>query len=213
MIYLMEIPENWDGTEALLTRLPAWKQEKLGKIRNERARNESLYAWALLFYGISREYGISKWPDVKFGVHGKPEFASAGGEWVPFFSLSHTQGAVLCAVSDQAAGADIQRIFPYKERAVRYYTSAQEWEILQGFERKEKPSAFLWSLKEAYLKCTGTGLSVEPQSLDFSGFFAGQETFYDKRFQTGEFGGCVYAACGQTWAEEPVAVSAEELLA
>jgi len=109
--------------------------------------------------------------DFAFGEYGKP-FATAiklpNSDFVgelPKFSLSHSGGLILCAVSDSEVGLDIQLkdcdIENCKKIARRFFH--QEEIILLDFysDAGEYIDTFfkIWVRKEAFIKLTGKGLS------------------------------------------------------
>lgn len=98
----------------------------------------------------------------------KPEFL--GKEGLPWFNVSHTDGWVLCVIDDRPVGGDIQKIPVYREKTVKRYTSQEEWHLLnqQSMKERENSAALLWSMKEAYVKYLGTGLTKEISTIDFS---------------------------------------------
>ncbi len=90
----------------------------------------------------------------EYGEKGKPYFAD-----LPFcFSLSHSGEYVLCALSREEVGADIQqhrKIFS-GQIAARFFTK-QEQDALAGCGEREFFFR-LWSRKEAFGKLTGGGI-------------------------------------------------------
>lgn len=106
----------------------------------------------------------------RYGDKGKPYF-----ENIPlFFSLSHSGEYVLCAVSRQEVGADIQKIqsADVMKIAKRFF-SEPECRALERCESgREQQGLFfgLWSRKEAYGKLTGEGVTAvlgkDVQSVD-----------------------------------------------
>ena len=96
----------------------------------------------------------------RYGDKGKPYF-----ENIPlFFSLSHSGEYVLCVVSRQEVGADIQKIqsADVLKLAKRFF-SEPECRALERCESdREQQGLFfgLWSRKEAYGKLTGEGVTT-----------------------------------------------------
>jgi 4'-phosphopantetheinyl transferase len=94
------------------------------------------------------------------GVRGKPRVSGVPG---PHFNISHCDGLVACAVSCAVdIGVDVEcleRSAPL-ELAGRYFAVA-ECALLSAMREAERPLGFfrLWTLKEAYIKATGLGLS------------------------------------------------------
>ncbi len=94
----------------------------------------------------------------RYGEKGKPYFAG-----IPlFFSLSHSDGKVILAVSDKEIGADIQAVRKvFANRLVERFFSPdekQEWKVMDEVQRQE----FFyrsWTRKEALGKLTGLGVN------------------------------------------------------
>jgi 4'-phosphopantetheinyl transferase len=115
--------------------------------------------------------------DIKFGFspyYNKPFWANGGLH----FNLSYRDKWVLLAVSDKPVGADLERRICINQMAdfARDYFSEKEIGWLEKSENEEeKNTKFfrLWTLKEAYIKAIGKGLSYPLQ--DFSVLMDGPE--------------------------------------
>ncbi len=80
------------------------------------------------------------------------------------FSISHSDGLVVCAVSKNEIGIDIEKIRPVKARLAEKFASESEKDVINSringlFE--------IWTLKEAYFKCIGTGINSDIKSVVF----------------------------------------------
>ena len=75
--------------------------------------SEPLCAYALLCRALHELYGLEDLPQLSYGEHGKPYFAS---HLDVHFSLSHTRGAALLAVHNEPIGADIECLRPVSAR-------------------------------------------------------------------------------------------------
>ncbi|WP_111289649.1 4'-phosphopantetheinyl transferase family protein [Bacillus safensis] len=77
------------------------------------------------------------------------------------FNLSHSGDWVVCAVDNAPVGIDIEEIKPIDLAIAKRFFSADEYEDLlsQPAERQEAYFFHLWSMKEAFIKLTGKGLS------------------------------------------------------
>jgi 4'-phosphopantetheinyl transferase len=101
------------------------------------------------------------------GQWGKPQIAPALGQARLHFSLSHTRGLVACAVSlDHEIGLDVEasdRAGDGLDIAGRFFAPA-ELTLLRAAAPDDRPELFarIWTLKEAYIKATGRGLSDFP---------------------------------------------------
>ena len=134
--------------------LSQYRREKLARISNPRAYARSLGAELLLMAALQELNGTMPPLEITCGEAGKP--ALAGG---PEFSLSHSGERVLCALSDEVVGADLQQLKPCNPAlARRFFTGA---EVVWLEEQRERDLAFslLWSLKESYVKFLGSGIA------------------------------------------------------
>jgi 4'-phosphopantetheinyl transferase len=107
------------------------------------------------------------------GPSGKPHIDPALGRSRLEFSLSHTRGLVACAVSlDHPIGVDVEaigRVDNELELAARFFAPA-EVTLLRDAAPDQRPAVFarIWTLKEAYIKGTGEGLSCPLDSFSFT---------------------------------------------
>jgi 4'-phosphopantetheinyl transferase len=107
------------------------------------------------------------------GKHGKPTVAPAVGQPALSFNLSHTRGFVAGAVSiDHQIGIDVETLSPGLAviDIAEGFFNPSEVAILHATEQDEQHRIFfrLWTLKEAFIKATGEGLSRPLTSFSFS---------------------------------------------
>jgi 4'-phosphopantetheinyl transferase len=125
--------------------------------------------------GILRDI-LSRYLDCKpatltFGYqpHGKPFLLPAAG--MVQFNLSHSQGMALYGITrGREIGVDVEmaRPGPDQERIAERFFSAREWEMMKATVPTQRTEFFFrcWTLKEAYLKARGEGLSIPLGSFD-----------------------------------------------
>lgn len=98
-------------------------------------------------------------PVLDYGEKGKPYLR----EYPFYFNLSHSGEYVVCAVSDQEIGADIQQCVPVNaQRLAGRFFAAEECRALASCETEEEKRRFfyrLWARKEAYGKLIGEGIA------------------------------------------------------
>lgn len=101
--------------------------------------------------------------------HGKPRLSAPADV---SFSLSHTKGLVACAVArGRELGIDAEatdRRIDVEGVASRYFTERETGYITAG-QGEKRLERFLevWTLKEAFLKATGRGLSQPLDAISF----------------------------------------------
>lgn len=105
---------------------------------------------------------------LRFGPHGKPYLDH---DTDLQFNLSHTRGAALLAFARGAEiGIDIENITRHTDLdgVARKVFTEREQATLSPLEAESKSRQFfrLWTAKEAFLKATGRGLSLDPASIE-----------------------------------------------
>ena len=144
-VYVLDIAPLRGREREALALLSEERREKALRIRPEDARLRSIGAGLLL-----REAGIA--PPFSYGEHGKPYIP--GGVR---FSLTHSgELAALAVCEETPVGLDAEVIAPVRRAAARALTS-EERDFMEA--DPERRFAYLWTRKEAALKCTGAGLS------------------------------------------------------
>lgn len=107
------------------------------------------------------------------GPMGRPELAPGQTPRPIRFNLSHTPGLAACAVTlDVDVGIDVENV----ERAgvdvdvtARSFTASERAYVQAGPDEDRRRRFFqIWTLKEAYIKATGRGLSVQLDSFSVS---------------------------------------------
>jgi 4'-phosphopantetheinyl transferase len=160
-------PEVAQACAALLT---PEEREKWQRYRFEQRRRESLATRALVRSALScyRAVPPEAWR-FKENEHGKPFLNPDCGLQ---FNLSNSAGMVVCLVAESTeVGVDVEsharaaRIMNVAERVF----SADEKAQLQELEDAAKldRALMLWTLKEAYIKARGIGLSLPLGKISF----------------------------------------------
>jgi 4'-phosphopantetheinyl transferase len=159
--------------ERLLEGLSAGERERHARFRFETDRDVYLVAHSLVRRMLSRVTGAAPLAlEFVAGEHGRPEIVAPGPAAAFRFNLSHTHGLVACAVTRAAdIGVDVE----YVERKVELMSvanhvfSPREVEGLTSLSGGAQRERFfeLWTLKEAYIKAIGKGLSAPLRSITF----------------------------------------------
>ena len=155
MVYIDEHIEEFD-LQAALGEISEQRREQALRFKHERGQRTCVLAYLLLKMALQREYGITENPLFEYGEHGKPLLA---GHPEIHFNLSHCREAVVCAVSRQPVGIDVESVREYKESLARYTMNEAELAEIAAAERPDVAFTRLWTMKEARLKWSGEGLS------------------------------------------------------
>lgn len=141
--------EGQPFSEACVSLLPSWRQERTARLKHPAARQESLVAGLLLRWVMAR-WGISPEEPVTILPAGKPVFSQRSDV---FFSLSHSGRYVLCAISHERVGVDVQYMRPVNpSMARRFHPAEQQWLSERPVEEWEDAFYRLWTRKEAWVK-------------------------------------------------------------
>lgn len=105
-------------------------------------------------------------------AHGRPEIAHPPLDRPLRFNLSHSGGIVACVVGEaHQIGVDVERLDrpAIDPRVIRRYCSEPEQAALAGMPDALRHERFLalWTLKEAYVKARGTGLTLPLRRISF----------------------------------------------
>ncbi|MDE6665820.1 MAG: 4'-phosphopantetheinyl transferase superfamily protein [Ruminococcus sp.] len=104
---------------------------------------------------------------VSRGEHGKPFLT----EYPDIkYNMSHADGIAVCLMTDRECGVDCEGIRPYRPNVVKRAFSENEKKLIENAPENERDLLFfrLWTLKEAYVKAIGIGISYPLNTVEFS---------------------------------------------
>jgi 4'-phosphopantetheinyl transferase len=163
-----------------LAHLPRWRAmldsdevARADRFHFAEDRNTFIGAHALARAMLSEVAGLppGTWRYIT-GPFGKPAIAPGCGDGGLSFNISHTRGLAACAVTrEDEVGLDVEASDrpTALEVASRYFTANEVNAILAAEPEKQRCLFFrFWTLKEAFIKATGEGLSRSLDSFAFS---------------------------------------------
>ncbi|NPC72615.1 4'-phosphopantetheinyl transferase superfamily protein [Corallococcus exiguus] len=173
-VWIVE-PERIDDPrllEAYKALLDTGERERQRRFHFERHQRQYLVSHALVRLTLSRYAPVAPeaWRFVP-NEYGRPAIVGPEGQWLRF-NLSHTDGMALVAVGrDVDLGADIEDAERPGETVeiADHYFAKTEVQALRSLPKERQRERFFeyWTLKEAYIKARGAGLSLP---LDQFGF-------------------------------------------
>jgi 4'-phosphopantetheinyl transferase len=159
----------------LFAMLDATERERARRFVFDLDRDCYIFAHALLRLTLAR-YLDADPHTLRFivGANGRPELAAFSGSIPPRFNLSHTRGLVACIVAATTeCGVDVERVgrVSYRELMPVLFAASEAAE-LDRLPEEQRADRFLeiWTLKEAYLKARGLGLTVPLKDIAFTCF-------------------------------------------
>ena len=144
-VYVAEIPYG-----ELKELYPKERQLEIKHTKNEKLKREKYYVWRLLEYALAESFEKSI-SELEFTKH-------ESGRWsTPFceFSLSHTDGVVAVAISNETVGVDVEVTKPrHNDKTAGRIMTAEEYNKYQNLPESERTEFFLsvWTRKEAVFK-------------------------------------------------------------
>lgn len=153
----------WLSDENIEQALPHLDDKRRSRIRRLRVplKRAQCAAAGLLLTHLFGENGNA--PTLVYGANGKPYLADKPDT---FFSITHSDKWVFLAVADCEIGIDAQMPRKVCPRLAARSTSPEELAWVK--ENTEPNFTRLWTMKEAYLKYTGTGLTVPIREVTIS---------------------------------------------
>lgn len=134
--------------------LPKTQLERIEKFKNHNAKKLSVAGGLLIKYALGKE-GIYNY-DIRIGEHGKPYLAEGNTQ----FNISHSGERVMCAVSHDEVGCDVQEISHIDLKIADRFFSKDERDLVYGAFDKTDMFFRIWALRESFIKATGYGMSL-----------------------------------------------------
>lgn len=147
---------------------------KVNKIVKINSKCRTLGGWALLKY-ILEKFNIDYlYENIKYNEFGKPFFESNDY----YFNISHSGDYCVCVISSNEVGCDIEEIRSKMPKIYNNLFHSHELDFINNLNEYEKIDKFinLWSRKESFIKCIGTGFSKETK--EFSLINSSANDFY-----------------------------------
>lgn len=199
-LFLMSADENL--CDEGLRFLPESRRNAVSQRKQPQARAESLFGELIVRREIFRRFGKeAALSEFRIGEYGKPYFSGNGSFG---FSVSHSSGTVLAAVSDGNVGTDIERCDRRSDRLITKCCTPDEREYLETVPDKSREFMRLWTRKEALSKLDGRGIAMG---------FGSVSVLSDERIFTAERDGFFLSAAADTIPKcEIIVCTSEEIL-
>ena len=148
-----------DEFKRALSKMDPEQKDRIIRFHFMEDRKRALVGVLLSKYAIAKVFEISSDEiRVEKNKYGKPHVVGKRGV---HFNISHSGDYVVCAVAGSPVGIDVQEIKGGSLDIADRFFSQEEKDALSMCEGDAKRKLFyeIWSLKEAYIKCIGMGLS------------------------------------------------------
>ncbi len=131
------------------------KHNKILKILNENDKKRSILG-ELLFIELLKELKIDyNSIQIYKNKNGKPYIENKN----IYFNISHSNDYVVCAISNNEIGIDIEKIRTINPNVIKQFATVNEIEYIKKQDSYFKKCFEIFTLKESYFKCLGTNLN------------------------------------------------------
>ncbi|MBQ1328631.1 MAG: 4'-phosphopantetheinyl transferase superfamily protein [Eubacterium sp.] len=167
-VYIYKVDKIYIGEKmpAIRDMLCDWRREKIDKLKVEDAILTSAGAGLLVQRALKQSFDISK-DDIKirYNEMGKPYLKGREGA---YFNLAHSGNYCVVLTDDQECGVDIETKDDRNFAVTRRLFTDKERSLVCNALEDEKQIEFrkIWTMKEAYLKLSGTGISIPLNSFE-----------------------------------------------
>ena len=132
--------------------------------KEQHSHAHSLLGEGLRAFGVGYVDGVTP---VIFGEHGKPSLAEHPGLR---YNISHADGIMAVVISEFECGIDCEPVRAYRPNVMKRVFGEAEREAVNSAPEAERDLMFfrLWTLKEAYVKALGAGLTFPLREAEFA---------------------------------------------
>lgn len=114
-----------------------------------------------------------------------------------FFNLSHSGERAMCIMSRFPAGCDVEKVATPDIKIAERFFAADEYDLINSCSTPKEQNAMffrIWTLKESFVKCTGQGFHLPPDSFSIQladgikvrqTYDGGEYSFFENHFDDG----------------------------
>lgn len=155
--YLYTELEKYDENivENYLQQIPSSQRKRIEKVKHFQGRREKIIAWQLLIQAL-KEFGIDKTPQIAYTTQGKPYLINHPNI---HFNISHCKTTIAVAINQNSPiGIDVESRRKISDALIKKVCNEQEQNLIKNSEDPTLTFIKIWTRKEAYYKCIGTGI-------------------------------------------------------
>lgn len=116
-----------------------------------------------------KPYGIDYTEEtpIEYGELGKPSLKEHPEV---HYNVSHADGIAVAMAGERECGIDAESVRAYRPNVIKRVFSEREKTLIEAAPEEERSLLFfrLWTLKEAYVKAIGIGVSYPMNTVEFS---------------------------------------------
>ena len=165
-VFVTDLDERYLSDERFLSLGPIYFGDQW---KPTRPMKMTLLGRMLVHYVFRKRFPEKALPTYSFNENGKPFFA----QYPDFqFNISDSKQRVVAAFDTEAVGVDVEYLRTHRPELMQRFFSEEERQSVErqpDDDAKGRAFTMLWSLKEALVKCLGTGIAKDftNYSVDF----------------------------------------------
>lgn len=147
--------------------MPPERIEKFNNLSMPQDKLNCVVAYFLLFFALKECCLSAPMLPISFlyGKNQKPRIKTLPNL---HFNISHTHKAVVCAISSNEIGVDIEKIRPINLKISSRICTKSEQKLIENSCNKEKMLLEIWTKKESYAKMLGSSVFENFLQIDTS---------------------------------------------
>ncbi len=207
-IMIVDTAKPFSEYENYLKYISVKRQKRIERFRFEKDKIISLCSELLIRSELSKILNVCPSEiNIENDEKGKPYVSNFENI---HFSLSHSGEMILLAVDNSRIGADTEQVKKNHADVAKSFFTNNEYKYISNSENPTKKFYMVWTMKEAYLKMTGEGITSGLDNFDvFSTKFKEMLKTYSYNSKY------MIAICRDSWKKEdlkPVIVNLSDLL-
>ncbi len=151
-----------DELEAAIATLPHWRAKRVRRYHREIDRKLSTMAYLLLQEILREDYGVTDQSEWIYNECDKPSLANHPEI---NFNISHCPSGVVCVVSGNPIGVDIESTANYDSEVATHIANDEELQKINSSEIPELEFTKLWTKKESYIKLQGKSIDEDLKTI------------------------------------------------
>lgn len=193
-------------------RMPGFRKEKIQRFRFDEDKKRGVLGWILICKALEETAGFS-YEYVAENVYADHRGKLYLNDKV-YFNIAHAGDKVICAASGSEVGCDVEKKNCDGLKIAKRFFSEKEYKYLESISDKadqEREFLKLWTMKEAFVKTVGDGLSFPIDKICFiddnrkilSAISPDDKgTFYFKAYDAGEGYSCCVCSRNDAFSED-----------
>lgn len=163
MNYIIDNINNYNEEEyqTMYKEMPKIIKEKIDHKALIENKKQTTLGYYLLKKLLKSSYNLYDIPEIIFNENGKPLFKEKN----IYFNISHCEELVVCVISSNDIGIDIEKIKSKKASLINYICNEKELKQIEKSLNKDQKFIEIWTKKESYIKFNGSSININLKNI------------------------------------------------